>query len=186
MGSVDEIYEDWRRIYDILRTAARRKDRMKHFESLNLRAYDAENFETLVEKTLGPPIYPSIFMAPKSLDDCYKAVLTLEEYFHMLVEDFAAIRDINARGNDAHPWEWEQVYATLEQAYAAKNAPKRSNQLKSKHQNSGFDAMIRLALGDPLPGDPLPGSRAFKDLDPDKSLIDAQYIRDRMYLEIAN
>jgi hypothetical protein len=183
IGLVDDIYKDWRRIYDILRTAARRKTPGQVLAPPNLRAYDPNKFATLVAQTLGQPTFPSIVGQPGSLDACYDQVLKLEAYFHLPVEDFATIRDVSARGPAAKAWEWDQVFALLEQAFAAKALPKRWAQLRAARTSQGFDTMMRLALGDPAPGDPLPESRNFLALNP---AVDEQYIREQLYLEVAN
>src|SRR5262249_19041337 len=137
----------------------------------------------LVAQTLGQPTFPNIVGQPGSLDACYDQVLKLEAYFHLPVEDFATIRNVNARGPAAKAWEWDEVFALLEQAFAAKALPRRWAQLRATRTSQGFDAMMRLALGDPAPGDPLPESRSFLALNP---AADEQYIREQLYLEITN
>jgi hypothetical protein len=182
MGIIDDIYKDWRRIYDILRAAGRKKHPGQTLEPPKLRAYDPDKFATLTGQTLGSLTFPATATQPGSLDNCYREVQNLEAYFHIPVEDFAVIRAIDAKGTAAKPWEWQQVYAIVEKAYVEKALPKRWELLRIAH-TKGFDAMILLALGDPAPGNSLPESRIFMALKP---AADEQYIREQLYLEIAN
>lgn len=183
MAIVDERYKDWRRIYDILRTAARRKPQAQPLAPPNLRVYDPDKFEALARQTLGALTFPTLVGQPGSLDGCYDQLLMLEAYFHMPSEDFAAIREVNRRGAAAKPWEWEQVYTLLDRAYAARALPRRWDELRAVHHSRGFDALIREALGEPGPGDPLPEVRAFRELSP---VSDERYLREQLYLEPAN
>jgi hypothetical protein len=180
MQIVDNIYKNWRRIYDLLRTAARKKEPGRAFEPPMLRAYDPDKFQSLLDKTIGPLEFP---MNLSSLDDCYAALLRLESYFHMPAEHFAVMRAIAVKATAAKPWEWEQVYALLAQAHTEKALPERWQVLENQHAAGGFEALIRFALGDPLPGDPLPDTKDFMALD---ATQDAQYIREQLYLEVAN
>jgi len=186
MYIVDDVSKDWRHIYDILRAAGKKMKIKPSIEAPNLRAgaYDVEKFNLLVHQTLGEPKFPKIGdRGLGGLDDCYAEVHNLETYFHMSAEDFAFIRTIQARASLAKTWEWQQVYDTLQRAYEARALPQRWDQLYALRRSSGFEAMLRFALGDPKPGDNLPGGKDFKTLDPVK---DASYIRDQLFLEIPN
>jgi hypothetical protein len=183
LSIIDDIYKDWRHIYDILRTAARRKHPEGQLISPNLRAYDADMFNTLIGQTLGSLTFPKIGIPLGSLDDCYRQLLNLEAYFQMPIEDFATIRAINAREDQAKPWEREYMDTLLERVYATRALASRRERLRSSHATNGFEALIRLLLGDPKPGDPLPELRDFMRLNPIK---DETYIRKQLYLEITN
>ena len=56
MDAVDEIYENWRRVSDILRTSGRKKERANSgfkFTPTDLRKYDTDKFGTLLNNSLG-------------------------------------------------------------------------------------------------------------------------------------
>lgn len=183
MAVVDSSYKDWRRIYDLLRTAARRKHPGAPLPPPDLRAYEADKFAALLHKTIGEyGVPPLTTLQVAGLDDVYAALLNLEAYFAMPVEEYAALREINARAT-AQPWEWERVYALLDQSYAARRLPARLQRLQSAHTAGGFDRLIRTALGEPAPGDPLPEARQFMALD---AVRDEPYVREQLYLELAN
>jgi hypothetical protein len=187
MAILDDIYKDWRRIYAILRTAGRRQDPPTQLPVPNLRANMDTLFDRLSTPILGDLQFPSIVAAPKNLEQCYSAIEQLEEYVHLSVEEFATIRAINAKKGLATPWEWQQVYALLEQAYTTKVLTKRWNDLKDVHAKQNFKSMILFALGDPPLGDHLPQQKPdnyeFLNLDPDK---DASYLREQLFLEPSN
>ncbi len=181
MSMVDGVYKNWRHIYDILRAAGKKVNQPagKTGDPPNLRAgaYDVTKFNLLVNQTLGTLKFPQVGdRTLGGLDDCYAEMRNLETYFSMSTEDFDFISTIQARASLAKSWEWEQVYDILERAYEASALPRC-------RVASGFEAMLKLALGDPKPGDNLPGGKDFKQLDPVK---DASYIQDQLYLEIPN
>ncbi len=185
MKLVDDIYKDWRQIYDILRAAGKKKKILKTLDPPNLlRVYKSDKFQALIKQTLGDPEFSGTI---KSFDDCYGQVLQLESYFHMSAEDFDFIRQIHAKPEkqEAKPWEWEQVYSILEKAHITKNLPKRWEDLKKIHEadTNGFESMIQYAWGDPAPGDKLPESKKFMELDSDN---DKHYIQEKLFLEPAN
>ena len=51
--------------------------------------------------------------------------------------------------------EWSEVYKIIEKAYKKKITIGRRNTLKDEREQSGFESMMKLALGHPNPGDPL-------------------------------
>ena len=75
-------------------------------------------------------------------------------------KEFAYIMGIKTKELDSSQTvttaEWLQVYQSLETAYAKKAIQLRQETLKQKREASGFDAMMKLALGDPNPDDALP------------------------------
>ena len=184
MDIVEEINGRWRQMYEILRTAGRKKQPGIQFQSPMIRTYEADKFGSLVSKTLGTITYPTIPNLPvASFDDCDREIRKLEHYFHVTAEEFVFIRAINQKQQDAHPWEWEQVYTILEDAHAEKLVADRQDALRAQRSSNGFDAMILFALGDPKPGDPLPDNRNFKSLN---STQDKTYISEKLFLEPAN
>ena len=187
MGLVNDIHKDWRRIYDILRAAGKKKKTLKTLDPPNLlRAYKLDKFNVLIEQSLGQPVFSKIDkLELESFDDCYREIQNLESYFHISAEDFDFIRQIHAKKPEAKLWEWEQVYSILEKAHIDKNLPKRWEVLKKIREANanGFEAMIRFALGDPAPDDELPESKNFMELKLDK---DEQYVREKLFLEPAN
>ena len=206
MGVVDDIYQDWRRIYNTLQIAGRRKrkaDPNHTLDTTDLRAYDPNLFGTLVEKTLGTIDYTAVgSLGLNSLDACYDEVQHLEGYFAMSAEDFASVRAIDAKALEARSWEWEQVYTILRRAHKKKLLAQTHNVLKAKREeevNNGagpydaFETTLRFALDYPEDGTGLPGeepqegeaARTITDLDPTNDK-DADYIRQKLYMDVAS
>jgi hypothetical protein len=187
MQIVEEINARWRQIYEILRGAGRKKqlnDPTHQMQPPLIRSYDADKFAALVSRTLGVITYPAIGgMSLSSFDDIDREIIRLENYFHVTAEEFVTVRAINQKQDAAQPWEWEQVYAILENAHADKVLADRRNALKDKRQSQGFQTMIRFALGDPNPGDALPDGRDFTTLDAN---TDKDYITEKLFLETSN
>ncbi|BAY80006.1 hypothetical protein NIES25_64940 (plasmid) [Nostoc linckia NIES-25] len=52
--------------------------------------------------------------------------------------------------------EWQEVYKITEKAYRKKITFARRNTLKEEREKSGFEKMMKLAVGSPNPGDALP------------------------------
>jgi hypothetical protein len=184
MGVVEGMYRDWRRIYDILRAAGRKKRPGMRLAPPMLRSYDPDKFGILVAATLGEiRALATRRLALEGLDGWYQALLDLEGYFHMPAEEFAAVRATASRGQAAQPWDWERVYVALGQAHAERNLARRLAALEQARLAGGVEGLLRQALGDPSPGDPLPDARRFRDL----SLPgDEPYIRERLCLDPAN
>lgn len=174
----DDMQSDWRRIYDILRAAGRRKRPAASPVLPDLRSYHPARFEQLLDLTLGPrPPLPSIAGTPiADLDALHAELLRFEDYLAMPAEDYGFVREVMRRDAAARPWEWAQVEAVIEQAYrqsqeSRRRAPIRA-QLRSVHRQtrsvaSAIEAGARLALGDPAQGGALPGGRALLSLRPE-------------------
>lgn len=175
MEIVEEINGRWRQVYEILRPAGRKKQRAHPDHELQppaIRTYEADKFAALVQRTLGTIDYSGIQGArPANFDELHAKIVELETYFHVSAEDFVSIRKTNANPEQAHPWEWEQVYAILEAAHREKALTDRRNVLKTKRETDGFDAMILFALGDPNPDGnlELPDGRKFKLREPNQA-----------------
>jgi hypothetical protein len=194
LGIVEEINGRWRQIYEILRAAGRKKKRdipAHELQPPKIRDYESDKFSSLVSKTLGTIDYSKIAATPlNNFDDCYREIIKLENYFHVTAEEFVFIRNINKKGDEARPWEWEQIYAILEDAHAEKALIDRRSALKAINTDKtrGFNAMMLFALGDPQPGKPgliLPDGKEFKKLNPELSQ-DKDYITEQLFLELAN
>src|SRR5271166_1328647 len=214
METVEDIYQDWRRVYDILRAAGREKDRKLATHQLvpmisdYLRAYVPGKFQKLVKDTLGDFTFPELSGAA-SLDDCYTRVLTLEHYFYISAEDFCFIRkivairdgaDIDLGAEDYNTdvrfsgkpsiarVQDDQVYGILEQAHKEKVYTKGRLDLKQKHISAGFTVAGFEALVKFALGHPAPGN----DLPEGKDFLklhivnDEKYIRTELFLEPAN
>ncbi len=188
MKIVEEINGRWRQIYEILRAAGRKKQSVDYvFAPPLIRTYDSDKFGSLVSKTLGTiENYPKIAgVQLNNFDDCYREIVKLENYFHITAEEFVFIRGINKKEKAAQPWEWDQVYAILEDAYAEKVIADRRKALETQRKQ-GFETMILFALGDPEPGNPLPNGKEFKKLDPKGNKSDESYVTEKLFLEPAN
>lgn len=189
MGIVEEINGRWRQVYEILRSAGRKKklDHPEHEVGASaIRVYEVDKFGALVGKTLGTIEYPQLPDVPlNSFDDCRRELAILESYFHITAEEFVFIRAINKKKAKAQPWEWEQVYTILKNAHAEKALVDRRDALKviNTDKKQGFDAMIRFALGHPNPNDLLPNSRDFTSLDAEK---EKSYIAESLFLDPLN
>ena len=187
IGIVEDINAGWRQVYEILRSAARKKqlsDPELTLQPPQIRAYDADKFTALIARTLGEIDYSSIQGArPTSLDACRDRIVELETYFHVTAEQFIFIRRTIANGDNAQPWELDQVYTILEDAHRDKALVSRRNDLKTIREKEGFQAMILYALGDPNQGDNLPDSKKFEALDP---VQDSDYLTSQLFLEPAN
>ena len=188
METVEDIYQDWRRVYDLLRAAGREKQRKIPGHQLvavgsdYLRSYDGGKFQKLVTDTLGALQFPTLTGgSPTGLDDCYTGVQTLERYFYLAAEDYYLIRNCLVRKIAQAPA--DQLYRIFEQAHKEKVYTKARGDLEDKRRSAGFEAMVKFALGDPSPGDDLPEGKDFLQLD---KVNDALYIRDALFLEPLN
>lgn len=180
MGTVNDIYADWRRVSDLLRAAGRRKqqaDSRHQVAPVDLRAAPAggaDKFGELVAASLKPP--------PPSLDERYEQLVRLERYFFLRAEEYALVRrvflrEVSGPGNERPAaWEWAQAYGLWQQALIAKSRAGRGNELRRVREAQGFDAMMRLAF------DPWRLSRPFLALDP-TSPADAADIQDKLLLD---
>lgn len=177
MQTVEDIHKDWRRIYDILRAAAKGRkapgDGTAPTTGHRLRDDDPDRFGTLIGQTLGTLSFPPD--GPGNIDQCRQEVLNLEAWSHRSAEDFDLVRRTIQRGPQAQPWEWDRVYGILDQAYGAK----RRAALKLVHEADGFERLIQSALAYPAAGAPSAASRPFMKLD---RVADESVIRSRLSL----
>jgi Baseplate J-like protein len=188
METVEDIYQDWRRVYDLLRAAGREKQRKVPGHQLvavgsdYLRSYDRGKFQQLVKDTLGALQFPTLSNPPPTdLEDCYTQVQILEHYFYVAAENYCLIRNCLVRQIAQAPD--NQLYRIFEEAHKEKVYTRARRDLEEKRRSGGFEAMVKFALGDPFPGDDLPGGKEFLQLD---KVNDQQYIRDALFLEPLN
>ncbi|NJN17066.1 MAG: hypothetical protein HC822_12730 [Oscillochloris sp.] len=156
MTIVDTSYKDWRRIYDILRAAGRKKRPGQPLDPPKLRDYAPDKFALLLQQTLGEIHEPATQPQFSGLVSWYQAIRDLERYFHMPVEEFVAIRAIAAQGERSQPWERQRMYEAFERAHCERATVKRWEALESARRaaagiDAGVEAMFRLALGHPRP-----------------------------------
>lgn len=117
----------------------------------------AKNFALAI----GSPKYPNVPGKINDLDSFYDALLKIEAYFFMALEDFAVLMDAaNAdpgNGSQASAMVWEDIYRKLAQAHQKKTyvAHKAElNKLRQGHvapdaQKLAAEAMMQMALGLP-------------------------------------
>ncbi len=85
--------------------------------------------------------------------------------------------------------EWQEIYKITEKAYRKKITFARRNTLKEEREKSGFDGMMKLALGSPNPGDALPEMpnnyqtlvEIFDNLNQEPVI---RYIKEQLYLSV--
>ena len=198
MDAVDKMYEELRRVSDILRTSGRKKERANSgftFTPTDLRKYDTDKFGTLLNNSLGPLILPTVLnQSLNTLDDLYKRIRQIEAFFWVSAEDFAFIRKINQQEAAATTlWQWKQVDAILLQARANKDLDSKKQELVDAYSHGGgIEAMMRFALGDPNPNNSLPARPApLLDKPSFMSLIpspekDGPYITQELFLDVTS
>lgn len=185
MELVEGIHNRLRRIYEILRSAGRKKWKAHPEHALlppEIRRYEEDKFHGLVIRTLGTVDYSSLHsFGIDDFDGLHGAIVELEKYFHMSAENFIRIRSVHRVADDASPWEWRSVYDILEGAYGEKVISDRRRTLRETNEKYGFDRMILSALGGS--DGSLPDSRNFADLDPER---DKDYLVNTLFLDPAN
>jgi hypothetical protein len=85
--------------------------------------------------------------------------------------------------------EWQEVYKIIEKAYKKKITFQRRNTLKEEREQSGFEAMMKFALGHPNPGDSLPPmpnnyttlQQIFNNINQEDV---TRYIKEQLYLSV--
>ncbi|NRB39371.1 MAG: hypothetical protein HRU20_13030 [Pseudomonadales bacterium] len=147
MQIVNEVHQDWRDIYNLLRTAAKKKSPGKIFDRPDIRVYQEDKFEQLLDKTLGELVFPAGTSGQTySIDECYAEIILLEGYFHLSIEDFVTARKIHNNAN-AMPWQLETLFSLFEKSHSNKTINSRKLVLEKQHDDS-FDAMIQYAFGE--------------------------------------
>ncbi|HAB19850.1 MAG TPA: hypothetical protein PLX89_27040, partial [Verrucomicrobiota bacterium] len=193
---VEEWQTGWRRVYDLLRTIARRKDSQKTPVFGDLRAHLPHRFNELVNTALGRPIFGAGVMhfeignyAIVELDHLEVALNRLEAYFGMSAEEYVYIRE-KCRAESVKSWEWEEVDAILRRAQVVKAIERRTALIAAERAQfadgeDALEAAARYALGRPGPRDPLPESRRFRSLTAEGDQ-NRDYIEKELYLDLAS
>lgn len=149
------IDNEWQEINSLLERAGQRKRKSADF---HLDVSDPPDFDKHFASALGSPTYPAVSGMDKinNPDSFYNALLTVEAYFFMAMEDFALMMSA-ADGTNTSDAVWTKVYAQLEQSYRNKVYANRKDQLNNLRlgQNTAdsrklaAQSMMQLALGIP-------------------------------------
>ena len=164
----------------------RQGDELPKFEGKNSIEFIKQLYQDIKEQSL------------EQIDEARKNYI-LKQLFFLTIEDFKyclAIHDRQIKINDPEiieptEIEWNKVYELVEKAYKKKINWQRRNVLKAKHEQSGFDSMMKLALGDPDPGDSLPKMpEVASNLDALLDKLDLtsvkEYIKEELYLSVSD
>jgi len=101
------------------------------------------------------------------------------------------LNQVNPQVKKTTDLEWQEVYKIIEKAYRKKITFTRRNTLKVQQEKSGFDSMMKLALGNPNSGDPLAEMPLnCKNLDDIYKNITQEpvitYIQEKLYMSVAD
>ncbi|MGZ5025731.1 MAG: baseplate J/gp47 family protein [Methylobacter sp.] len=147
------IDNEWEEINTLLERAGQKK-------SANYRMVPTEppDFDKNFASALGTPAYPKVTGIAKinDLDSFYNALLGIEAYFFMALENFVLLMDAATDVNASAP-AWVEVYDQLalahrKKVYAAHKAQLNSlrlGQITPDAQKLAVEAMMQLALGVP-------------------------------------
>lgn len=135
------IDNEWRAINSLLEKAGRSKRGAAYVppQPASSPAF-AEHLKSAVE-----PNFSRLAIA--NIDDYYAAFLRVQKYFFMSAADFSVLME-TAEKPDAPAQEWDNVYAVLATAYKEKIYAGRRAVLQKVREAGGFDALLRVALGD--------------------------------------
>ncbi|NEO35615.1 MAG: hypothetical protein F6J90_04495 [Moorea sp. SIOASIH] len=122
-----------------------------------------------------------------------------EQLFFLNTDDFNYCFDIHdrqinkAQADKEEPTEleWNEVYKIIEKAYRKKITMGRRIALKGEQEQYGFESMMKLALGNPNPGDDLPEmpngyttlQEIFDHLTQERVI---RYVKEELYLSVAD
>ena len=164
----------------------RQGDELPKFEGKNSIEFIKQLYQDIKEQSL------------EQIDEARKNYI-LKQLFFLTIEDFKyclAIHDREINKDEADiveptELEWNKVYELVEKAYKKKINWPRRNVLKAKHEQSDFDSMMKLALGDPDPGDSLPKMpEVASNLDALLANLDLtsvkEYIKEELYLSVSD
>lgn len=147
------IDNEWREINSLLERAGQRKS-----PDYKMAATEPPDFDKNFASALGSPAYPNVTGTDNitGLDGFYNALLNIEAYFFIALEDFAALMD--AASNDGtSDSAWAKVYDRLAQAHRKKVYAAHKAQLNNLCQGQTtpetVQAMMQLALGVPATDD---------------------------------
>ena len=162
------IDNEWQDIYTLLERAGQR---MPKEIKLDLTVTEPPDFEESFQSALGKPSYPQIsgIATINDLDSFYKALLDIEAYFFMPLEDFgllmdtansssSTLNDLVTSGGASNPV-WPIVYEKLAAAHQKKGSIAHKNQLTklrpvpakatAEAQKQAIQAMMQMVLGLP-------------------------------------
>ncbi|MGZ4968098.1 MAG: baseplate J/gp47 family protein [Methylobacter sp.] len=147
------IDNEWEEINALLERAGQKKS-----PNYRMVATEPPDFDKNFASALGKPAYPKVTGIPKisDLDSFYNALLGIEAYFFMVLEDFVLLMDAASDVNTADST-WTKVYDQLalahqQKVYAAHKAELNSlrlGQTTPDAQKLAVEAMMQLALGVP-------------------------------------
>lgn len=147
------IDNEWREINSLLERAGQRKS-----PGYKMVATEPPDFDKNFTSALGSPIYPTVtgFAKINNLDSFYDALLDIEAYFFMALEDFGLLM-VAASSADTSDSAWSKVYDQLalayqQKVYAAHKAQLnnlRLGQTTTDARKLAVQAMMQLALGVP-------------------------------------
>nr|VFJ43043.1 MAG: Baseplate J-like protein [Candidatus Kentron sp. DK] len=165
---------EWAEINRILEKAGRAKGTLAADAVIPPAGGDPMNFSTNLQTALGTLDY-SALTGIANLDQYHGALLQVESYFFLSIGNFRYLLSVTEReeNQDAPPstTEWTRVYELLAGAYREKVHADRRGRLAAIREESGFDAMIRFALGEESSSatsdDPLPRLQPFVGKDDD-------------------
>lgn len=147
------IDNEWREINNLLERAGQRKS-----PGYKMVATAPPDFDKNFTSALGSPAYPSVSGTAKidNLDSFYDALLSMEAYFFMALEDFDLLMDAASNANTSES-AWSKVYDQLalahqKKVYAGHKAQLNNLRLGQTTQDTrklATQAMMQLALGVP-------------------------------------
>ncbi|WP_333873263.1 baseplate J/gp47 family protein [Methylobacter sp.] len=147
------IDNEWQEINALLEKAGQKKS-----SSYHMVATEPPDFDKNFTSALGKPAYPNVTGIAKinSLDSFYDALLTIEVYFFMALEDFMLLMDAASDVNTVDAL-WTKVYDQLALAYRKKSYAAHKAQLNNLRlgqttadaRKLAVQAMMQLALGVP-------------------------------------
>ncbi len=106
---------------------------------------DPQAFETNLKAALGADLFEAL-PGIDTLDDYYAALLTVETYFYLSLENFSFVLSVE-KDEDATASEWSKAYSLLAEAHKKKVYAGRRAVLRQIHHTEGFEAMLEFALG---------------------------------------
>ncbi|HEY8037539.1 MAG TPA: baseplate J/gp47 family protein [Methylobacter sp.] len=149
------IDNEWREINSLLERAGQRKRNSPDYKMV---ATEPPDFDKNFTSALGSPAYPTVTGIAKinNLDSFYNALLNIEAYFFMALEDFGLLMDAASDVN-ASESAWSKVYGQLALAYQKKVYAAHKAQLNNLRlgqttpdsRKLATQAMMQLALGIP-------------------------------------
>jgi hypothetical protein len=147
------IDNEWQEINAVLERAGQRKS-----ANYSLLVSNPPDFEKTFQSALGTPIYPAVTGTTQiiNLDSFYTALLTIEAYFFMSLEDFSVLMSaVNASTSTVSDEIWSKIYQLLATSYQQKTYAIHKAQLNKlrlgqttiEARKIAVQTMMQLALG---------------------------------------